>query len=261
MHGKWIVRRELHPEQARLAGRGHFQSAHNLHPIMADKKIEKALYGPSLTEVALGAILGLAAGVLAACVYLVFKPVLTVKEMPKEPVRGATYYIPGSDSGAKGRTWSAKQKQFLAGTSVSLIEEELNAWVVSALAAPAAKAGAKPEDGKPALNGIFNPGTPNFKIVDGKLHIGFKCVLNWYGLTKEVQVMSSGEMVKSGDKFVYAPETLHLGSCPVHLLPAVAGPLASNLMGKKKVPEAIAAAWAKVSDATLEGNTLKLTVQ
>src|SRR5688500_75518 len=65
---------------------------------MADKKIEKALYGPSTTEVALGAILGLAAGLLAACVYLVFRPVLQVKEMPKEDdvVRGAIYFIPGS---------------------------------------------------------------------------------------------------------------------------------------------------------------------
>ena len=38
---------------------------------MADKKLEKALYGPSMTEVALGAVLGLIVGVLAACVYLI----------------------------------------------------------------------------------------------------------------------------------------------------------------------------------------------
>jgi len=229
---------------------------------MADKKIEKALYGPSVTEVTLGAILGLIAGVLAACVFLVFfKPVLQVKEMPKEPVRGAVYYIPGGDSNAKGRTWTAKQKQFIAGTTVTLVEEELNAWATSAFAAAAPKAGAKPEDAAAGMNGIFNPGMPNFKISGGKLQIGFKCTLNWYGLTKEVIVVTTGDLVRSGDKFVYSARTAYLGSCPLHLLPAVSGPLVSALIEKKKAPDAINSAWAKLSDATLDGNTLTLTVQ
>ena len=60
---------------------------------MADKKLEKALYGPSMTEVALGAVLGLLLGLLAASVYLVFKPVAAVKELPKEPLRSVVYYI------------------------------------------------------------------------------------------------------------------------------------------------------------------------
>jgi hypothetical protein len=239
---------------------------------MADKKIEKALYGPSLTEVALGAVLGLVAGVLVACIYLVFKPVVQVKEMPKEPVRGAIYYIPGSESNAKSRTWSAKQKAFVAGTSITVVEDELNAWALSAFAgsAPAAapkgaaapKAGEKPADAPATgLNGIFNPGTPNFKITDGKMQIGFKCILNWYGLTKEVFVVTTGTVAKSGDKFVYSPQTVYLGSCPLHLVPALAGPFVSNLIEKKKAPDAINSAWAKLTDATVEGNTLKLTVQ
>ena len=229
---------------------------------MADKKMEKALYGPSLTEVALGAVLGLVAGVLAACVYLVFKPVLPVKEIPKEPVRGAIYFLAGGESSGKSRTWSAKQKQFVAGTSITVVEDELNAWASSAFAASSApKAGAKPGDNAAALTGIFNPGTPNFKIHGGKLQIGFKCILNWYGLTKEVMVVTSGDMVKSGDKFVFSANTVYLGSCPVHLLPAVAGPLVSALIDKKKAPDAINSAWAKLDGVTIEGNTLTLTVQ
>ncbi len=235
---------------------------------MADKKIEKALYGPSLTEVALGAVLGLTVGVLAACVYLVFKPVLLVKEMPKELARGTVYYLPGNESNAKNRAWSAKQKQFVAGTTVTLVEDELNAWAASAFvvagpkAAPKAapKPGAKPEEA-PAipLNGVLNPGTPNFKIAGGKLQIGFKCILNWYGLTKEVMVVTTGDLVKSGDKFVYSARTIYLGSCPVHLLPVVAGPLMSALLDKKPAPDAINSAWAKLSDVTMDGSTLKLT--
>jgi hypothetical protein len=230
---------------------------------MADKKIEKALYGPSLTEVTLGALLGLAAGVLAACLYLVFKPVLQVKEMPKEKelVRGVVYYVPGADSNAKSRNWNAKQKQFAAGTNIVLVEDELNAWAATTFAAATPKAGAKPGDAALALNGIFNPGAPNFKISGGKLQIGVKCVLNWYGLTKEVTVLTSGDLVKSGDKYVYSPQIVYLGSCPLHLLPAVAGPLVSTLIEKKKAPDALNSAWAKLTDVTIEGNTLKLTVQ
>lgn len=237
---------------------------------MADKKIEKALYGPSLTEVALGAVLGLLAGVLTACVYLVmFKPVMTVKELPKEPVRGMIYYIPGAESNAKGRTWTAKQKSFIGGANVVLVEEELNAWAASAFSgAPAKPAGPAKKDAAsapapagPALDGIFNPGNPNFKIANGKLQIGTKVILNWYGLTKEVMLVTTGDIVRSGDKFKYSANTLYLGSCPVHMLPAVAGPLMSTLMDKKKAPDDINSAWAKLNDVEIEGNTLKLTVQ
>jgi hypothetical protein len=226
---------------------------------MADKKIEKALYGPSTTEVALGAVLGLGAGLLAACAFLVFKPVMQVREMPPEDkqVRGAIYYVPGSEVGAKSRGWNAKQKQLVAGQSVELVEDELNAWSAATFgAAPGAPAaGAAPA----ADGGVFQPGTPNFQIADGKLRIGFKCQLNWYGVGHEVFVITRGEIRRSGDRFVFAPETVYLGSCPLHLVPAVSRPLVSHLLGKKKVPDEILSAWVKATDVTLEGNKLKVT--
>ena len=69
---------------------------------MADKKIEKALYGPSLTEVALGAVLGFIVGIVAACAYLVFKPVQQVLVMPEKAKQSISvvYYLPGSESNA-----------------------------------------------------------------------------------------------------------------------------------------------------------------
>lgn len=234
---------------------------------MADKKLEKALYGPSTTEVALGAVLGLVVGVVAACVYLVFKPVSQVKEMPKEPVRGTVYFLPGSDVSAKSKGWQDKQKQLVGGASVELVEDELNAWATSTFGAPPAAPGAKPAAAAPAPaaaptgDGIFQPATPNFKIKDGKLQVGFKCVLNWYGLTHEVMVVTTGGFKRSGDKFVYSPDTVYLGSCPLHLLPAVAGPLISHLGGKKTVPDELLSAWAKLGDVTIEGSTLKLSMQ
>ena len=241
---------------------------------MADKKLEKALYGPSMTEVALGAVLGLVIGVLGACVYLVFKPVALVKELPKEPLLSVVYYIPGNESNAKSKGWQAKQKQFLAGkvTTLSLVEDELNMWGNTiggpAPAAPApkgAKPGAKPpapaaDAPKPAVDGIFNPGKPNFRIVEDKLQIGGKCLLNWYGLTYEVTYMTTGTFRKSGDSISFSADKVYLGSCPFHLLPAASGPLVTHMISKMKVPDEVRAAWAKLDRVTIEGGAVKLVV-
>lgn len=239
---------------------------------MADKKIDKALYGPSVTEVALGAVLGLVVGVLAACVYLVFKPVSQVKELPKEPLRSVVYYIPGGESSAKSRTWQAKQKQFVAGTSVSVVEDELNAWsgtlgaATPAAAKPAAakpKPGdkAKADDSKPAEDGIIIPYAPNFKVVGDKLQVGLKCTLNWYGLTYDTTVIATGGFAKSGDQVAFVPDKVYLGSCPLHLLPSVPGLLVSHVIAKEKVSDEMRTAWAKLTAVTIEGGAVKLTVQ
>lgn len=233
---------------------------------MADAKIEKALYGPSMTEVALGAILGLVAGVLVACVYLVFKPVSQVKEMPPEDkiVKSMVYFIPGNESSAKSRGWRAKEKQILStpAFAVDLVEDELNAWANTLTApAPAPKPGA-PAGAAPAGDGIFNPGKPNFRVIAGnKLQISAKCMLNWYGLTKEVTVIATGTFAKSGDTVGFVAETLHLGSCPVQLLPSLGAPLMSHLIARTKVPDEVRAAWAKLDSVTIDGTKLTFVAQ
>jgi len=238
---------------------------------MAANKLEKALYGPSLVEVILGAILGLLVGVLVACVYLVFRPVQTVPAMPKEPLRNVVYYIPGVDSNAKGKSWQAKHQQFLAGARVSLVEDELNEWASSlkmptaaAPAAPAkpakpAKPGEKPEPPKaPAPDGFVIPSKPNFRIANGKLQIGMQCTLNWYGVMTDVTLQATGGLQKDGDAFVFVPETVYLGSCPLHLLPMIPGLLVSHISAYEPVADDFKAAWAKLTDVKIEGSTLKL---
>lgn len=247
---------------------------------MADKKLEKALYGPTVTEVALGAVLGLVVGVLAACVYLVFKPVQQVKELPKEPSRSIVYYIPGSESSAKSKGWQAKQKLLIEGKGISLVEDELNAWATSfaAPAKPAAKPPAKPKPGeksKPAEkpkadaddatkappDGYIIPGTPNFKIIGDQLQVGMKCTLNWYGLTYDTTIVATGVFNRAGDVFEFAADKAYLGSCPLHLIPAVSGLLISTVTTKQKIPDDLRIALTKVSKVTIEGGTLKLAVQ
>jgi hypothetical protein len=238
---------------------------------MAKSKLEKSLYGPSLVEVILGALLGLLLGVVAACVFLVFKPVTLLKEKPKEYLRSVVYYMPGAESNAKSRAWQAKQKQFLAGTTVHVVEEELNAWgasiaqpVVMAKAKPAApaKPGAAPaKPDAPVPEGFVIPSTPNFRFVDGKLQIAMKCTLNWYGMMTDVTIQATGAFRRDSEGYVFAPDTVYLGSCPVHLLPGAASPLVSYLITHEKAPDEMRAAWNKLGSVAIEGTTLKLAVQ
>ncbi|MEO6993389.1 MAG: hypothetical protein ABI273_07155 [Lacunisphaera sp.] len=226
-------------------------------------KIEKALYGPSLTEVVLGAILGLLAGVLVACVYLVFKPVLTVRELPKDQPRGMVYYIPGANGNSRGSGWFAKQKLFLAGKSVQLVADELNGWVEGTVKLDAPPAAAPTTNAKTpapagASNAIFTPSKPNFKIANDKLQIGMMCTLNWYGMMTNVVLQSTGTFTKDGDHYVYKPDTLYLGSCPLHLLPGVAGFLMSHIISTGKVPDEFRDAWYKLNDVEVRGGELKL---
>jgi hypothetical protein len=239
-------------------------------------KIEKALYGPSLTEVALGAVLGLLLGVVAAGVYLVFKPVETVKQMPKEISRSTVYFLPGSDSSTKGKTWSAKYKLFVAGKAFQLSEDELNAWVSAGGAPPPPpKQPAKPaEKGKPAeapkaeekaeaapATGFLIPTTPNFRVVGDKLQIGMKCTLNYFGLMHEVVVMATGDFRKAGDQVVFVPATVHFGSCPLHMLPAASNALVGYLLSKQKRTDEMSLAWTKLTAVTIEGGLVKFAVE
>jgi hypothetical protein len=248
---------------------------------MADKKLEKALYGPSVTEVALGAVLGLIVGVVAACAYLVFKPVLQVKELPKEPVRSVVYFIPGSENSAKSRGWQAKEKLLIDGKGITLNEDELNAWA-SSLGAPSAtapsaakpaakpapnaaekpKAADKPDDSKNApADSLLVPSAPNFRIIGDRLQIGMKCTLNWAGMTYDVTVQATGVFRKAGEGFEFAPDKVYLGSCPLHLVPAASGFLISSLMAKQKISDDLRVALTKLTAVTVEGGALKLAMQ
>ena len=221
---------------------------------MADKKLEKALYGPSTAEVALGAGLGLLVGVVCACVYLVFKPVQPVKELPQEPAVGTVYYLAGRSDGSKARAWSSKLAAFTGGGSVVATEEELNAWAGSL-------GGAKPGEKAPASDAFLSASGLNFRIDGGRLQIGQKVLLNYFGLSKEVQFQTTGGFVRQGDGVVFVPDTLHLGSCPLHVVPGAGGLLRKALLAQQKLPEDFRAAWAKVADLKVEDGLLKVTTQ
>ncbi|HWA11009.1 MAG TPA: hypothetical protein VG838_16325 [Opitutaceae bacterium] len=250
---------------------------------MASKKVDRALYGPSWAEVILGAALSFVLGAVLAAVVLVLRPVQTVRELPKEPVRDAVYYIEGSKDSTKGKQWLRKKELLNQGTSVALTEDELNAaFYVSPPPAPpkppapAPAPGAKgkapatpppaPEPAKADVatdaksDALIAPGQPNFRIHDNLLQVGVPCTLNLYGFKVPVVVMATGSFAKGGDGVVFVPESYYLGSLAINRLPMVEGFVTRKILSAKPVPEDLATAWKKVTDATIEDKTLKLTL-
>ena len=101
------------------------------------KKIERAVHGPGWAEVILGAVLSAVLGVVLGAALLILKPIVVVKELPKEPVAGAVYYVEGSRDTAKAKQALAKRKAFAQGQSVTVTEDEINSLAAPAAAAPA----------------------------------------------------------------------------------------------------------------------------
>src|SRR5689334_17813095 len=112
------------------------------------EKTERALYGPSVVEITLGALLSIVLGGALAVVLLVLKPVQLVKEMPKEPEKGVVYFVEGTRDANRARLAQAKRQQFIAGTALTVNEDELNTVFASSAPAPAPapKAGAKKDE-------------------------------------------------------------------------------------------------------------------
>lgn len=221
------------------------------------KKIDRALHGPSWLEVFIGAALAVLIGVVLGAAVLVFKPVTMVKELPKEPAADTVYYIEGSHDSGKGRRFAQKEKMLVAGRSVEFNEDEIN--MVLTPAVPVAKGGKEPP---PPVPGLVSAGTVNVRIHGGTLQLAVPVRLLYptFGLDATVLVHSTGAIVKAGDRFVYEPDTLYLGSCPVQRIPGAAGYVMGKFLASDKIPAELSEAWAKLADVTVEGAVLKLTM-
>lgn len=226
------------------------------------KKIDRATRGPSWAEVILGAALSFVLGVVLGAVLLIARPVLRVPELPKpeDRVRGAVYYVEGA-MGGNARAALAKRKAFVEGQSITATEAEINALVVPA--APAAaptKAGEKPAEPAPAAaEGLLAPGQPNVRIREGILQVGLPVTVNFLGLSPKVILQARGDFDKTSDGYVYAPDEIYLGSCPIQRVPLLAGFIQRKLLSQQAIPEDILTAWRKLTSVQIEGNVLKLS--
>jgi hypothetical protein len=102
---------------------------------MRNRKLERALYGPTLYEITFGVILSVLLGAALAIFFLIFKPAVTVQEMPKEDerIRGATYYVTGTADTVKSKQWMRKRQLLMESTpgEISFTEDDLNTWFLN----------------------------------------------------------------------------------------------------------------------------------
>jgi hypothetical protein len=247
---------------------------------MSNAKIERALYGPSLFEVTLGALLSVLVGVLLATMFLVFKPAIVAQELPKEEerVQGAVYFLEGKKDAARSKQWHRKRQLLLEGTpgEITFTEEELNAWFASGETkkpASAAKPAAKPaKPAKPGEKAAAEPDapipdelltleTPNVRIREGVFQVGVPGTLNLVYFSVPVVVQTRGHFQKVGEIWAFQPDELYVGSMPLHRIPKVTEKLAERLMRSSLIPDDAMAAWKRVSEIGVDGKQLKLVIQ
>jgi hypothetical protein len=129
-------------------------------------------------------------------------------------------------------------------------------------AAPATPA-APADPAAPAESGpVFQCGIPNFRIANGLMQIGVEGELNldMLGIKRPIVLQVSGHITKVEGKFTFVPVQFYVGSCPLHKLPGVAVFVFNHVLAKENVPGDIAAAWKKLSDVSIDGNVLTLTM-
>ncbi|MGH7945276.1 MAG: hypothetical protein ACREH8_21345 [Opitutaceae bacterium] len=218
------------------------------------RKIDRALRGPSWIEVILGAVISLVLGVALGAALLVFRPVVSVKQMPKveEIDPEAVYFVEGSRDPYKSRDAATKRKAFVEGKSISVIEDELNSLT------GAASGGQKPADQAAATDQIMASGSLNFRVRDGTLQVGVPVTVNFLGLGGKVIVQTRGGFEQQGSVFVYDPGEFYVGSLPVQRLPFLAGYARDQFLDAQVMPDDIKAAWMKLAGVSIDGNVLNL---
>jgi hypothetical protein len=224
-------------------------------------KFDRSRYGPGWLEVFLGTLLSAVLGVVLAAAYFVFKPVATVRELPKEPLPGVVYYIEGSRDDSRARRLPAKEKFFLKGGSVVVNEDELNT-AANPLADLSQAAKAASANAPAATTPLLASAAPNFRIHDGSMQITVPVRLRMEvaSLDLTIYVQATGHFVRRVDTFVFVPSTMYVGSCPIERMPAVMSLLEDKLLRAQPIPADIMAAWSRLADVMIDGSNLRLTM-
>ena len=214
--------------------------------------------GPSNVEIALAALLSVILGVALGAAYLVTRPVLKVKEVPKDPASGTTYYIEGVRDSDKASDTAAKRKAFSGGESVDVAEGELNVFLGS-LDKPDGAPPAKPNNKAPAADAkMVDVSSLNGRLHEGKIQLSDTVTFNAMGVSDTVIVQATGVFEKHGPTYEFVPDVFYIGGCPVQRLPVIRDWLLHKLLFSQPVPQDVADAWLKLSGVTIEGSTLRL---
>ena len=217
---------------------------------MSSSKVDRALYGPSWTEVILGAVLSFVLGVVLSAIALILKPIETVREIPEDAPAHAVYYIEGAKSGTRGREAPTKLELLRAGQDITLSEEELNVLASDILTVPDGEEGDSPDV------------IPNFRIADGQLQVAYPVTFGYSGIERTVFIIAAGQLVPVGDRVAFQPERYTIGSFNALRLPALQNLIAGQIFARNPPSEEILGIWNGLTDAGMqEDRTVRLSMR
>lgn len=233
---------------------------------MRNKRLERSLYGPTFLEITLGLFLSILLGAALGVLFLIFKPVTQVAELPKvdERKQGMVYYVPGAIDYSKAKQWMGKRQKLVESSSGDIIftEDDLNAWSASGQPQPPAPPpNQKDAPPPPPPEDLVTPSTVNFKLRDGSMQVGLPTTINLMGFVFPVISQAQGKFEKRGDMFMYIPEEVMIGSLPLHRFPGAVDYLVKEVYSKDRIPEEFLTAWLRASNVAIDGNTLRITIQ
>jgi len=237
------------------------------------RKIDRSLYGPSVFEVTLGAILSVLLGAFVGFLFLVFKPVVIAKELPKEEdrVEATVYYVEGKDETSRDRQWMHKRQMLLDGTpgEMTLSEDEINACLNAGRPKkPTPKRPPPPKPGEPPAkppaeeipDELITHDVANVRIHDGIFQVGMPANLNLITFSVPLILQAQGTFVKKASMWVFSPSSVYLGSMPLNRIPGLTSLLIKRIADSTPVPDQAWAAWKRVDDVSIGGRLMHLTI-
>jgi hypothetical protein len=239
-----------------------------------------SLRAPSLIEIFVGSILAVLLGAVVAATILLLKPVEILTEAPKDKALDPSkiYYLQGRKDYTASQRWRFKRDSLAQGHTVSVNEDELNAWIEdiypklpietkARTTKPTAKtkAGEKAPTAKPDAAGPFvQTGTPNIRLTRDSLRVGVVYYVNVFGYASfEVVAQSDGtfEKPKHDDEPIYfRPSTFYLGSLPVHKLLGLKSIVFGRVVDTFEFPADFESLWAKLAEVKVENRELVLAM-
>jgi hypothetical protein len=201
--------------------------------------------------------LGISMGCLFAAVYLALKPVSIrdggEKPGAKEPARHEITYVRGRSGLVRTSVIETKKNSFLTRdrAGVELVEEEINRWISTEYGNDARSA--EYED----FEAEFKADVPVFKVRGDETHVGMVFDLSVLGYTRKVVLQAAGAFQREGGRFVYVPEKMYVGSCPVNV-PYLSRRIFDAIYDRFEVSSDLSAAWADVRGLVVEAGALKL---
>jgi hypothetical protein len=226
------------------------------HPMVSNTKIERAARGPGVVEIVISILLSLILGIFLGLLHLTMKPVLVVKALPADTIRGQVYFIEGTNSSGKSRQWTRKRQMLAEGGPIDIVfnQDELNAWISSVLPNMVARPGAPQES--------ISMTTPNFRIHDDKLQFGVALKISFFGVEIPTAVQVRGHFVQSENGPQYIAEELFLGSLPFHKIPGYSGHEVQKAVWERPdIPEDVKKSLAGLSMVKIEGDALRVVRQ